>query len=70
MQQLDAIRKVRMSTILCNNVRGLVSVQDDAFHRPSETNHRRGCFTSIPEFDMTPWKDKSNSVDDQEDCNS
>jgi len=65
--QLNAIRKVKLSTILCNNLQGLVSVQVNAFRTPSEKNFRRGCFTSIPELDLSPWKEQSNQLNDQED---
>ena len=64
--QLKAIRKVKLSTILCNNLRGLVSVQVNAFRTPSNKNFRRGCFTSIPQLDLTPWKEQNGRFSDQE----
>ena len=60
--QLDAIKTVTMSTILCNNLKGVVSIQPDAFRTPEfqSSNTRKVC-SSIPKLDLSPWQE-SNSI--------
>jgi len=54
--QLHAIKKVTMSTILCNNLHSIVSIQPKAFHTPEGVNFRRSCCNHIPQLDLSPWK--------------
>ena len=66
--QLNSIKKVTMSTILCNNLKGIVSIQPNAFRTPEYqgSNTRKVC-DSIPKLDLTPWKETLLSQNDQVD---
>lgn len=61
--QLNAIKKVTLATILCNNIKGLVSVQPNAFRTPDSNQNIRKTCQSLPKLDLDPWKE-SNSVRD------
>ena len=60
--QLDAIKKVTMSTILCNNLKGIVSIKPHAFRTPEHqcNNSRRVC-SSMPTLDLTQWQERKNT---------
>ena len=65
--QLRSIKNVTMSTILCNNLKGIVSIQPDAFRTPEyKYNNRRIVCHSIPKLDLTPWKETSLSYDEED----
>lgn len=65
-QQLIAIKKVTLSTILCLNLNspgkpaGLVSIQPDAFHTPdANQNTRKTCSgNAIPKLNLTAWSEE------------
>ena len=61
--QLHAIKQVTMSTVLCNNLHSIVSIQPKAFQTPESNNFRRICWSRIPQLDLSPWKDRYNSND-------
>ena len=55
--QLEAIRKVKMSTVLCSTLKGIVSIQPNAFNIPGVKNKRISCKSSaIGKLDLQPWK--------------
>ena len=53
-KQLNEIRKASLSRILCDNLKGIVSVQTDSFQAGSEFN-RVSC-DRIPGVDLNQWK--------------
>ena len=54
-----AIYRTRMSTILCNNLKGIVSIQKHAFFTASHWwNRRRVCKYEIPKLNLWPWKER------------
>lgn len=57
-RQLHAIKKTSLSTVLCNNLRGIVSIQPRALLGDGPNNKRVSCKGSsrIEELDLTPWK--------------
>ena len=58
--QLEAIRKVKMSTVLCSTLKGIVSIQPNAFNIPDSKNKRTSCKSSvIGKLDLRPWKAKT-----------
>ena len=57
--QLNAIKNVTLSTVLCENLKGLVSVQPDSFHSPGVSSNTRKVCSSIPKLDLNAWKDSS-----------
>jgi len=54
--QLNAIKQVTLATVLCENLKDLVSLQPDAFHSPYKISNTRKVCTSIPKLDLSPWK--------------
>jgi len=57
--QLTAIKKVKMSTVLCENLKSLVSIQPNAFFTPEKNKNIRKVCTSIPKLNLNSWKDNS-----------
>ena len=53
--QLIAIKKVKMSSVLCSTLKGVVSMQPNAFLAGEDKNARRSC-ASVPKLDLRPWK--------------
>ncbi|OWF41499.1 Peroxidase-like protein [Mizuhopecten yessoensis] len=51
--QLNEIKKMTLSSILCTNLH-LVKTQLDSFQMKSDTNQRREC-NSLPTMDLTKW---------------
>ena len=69
--QLAAIRKVTMSTVLCENLNSdlqqdLISIQPSAFYTPSAIgNTRKTCAgAEIPKLDLSPWKQGSTATNE------
>lgn len=58
--QLYQIKNTTMSAILCNNLKGIVSIQKNAFFVASENNQRISC-DRIPKVDLSPWKEHASS---------
>lgn len=63
-QQLQAIKKVTLSTVLCNNLKGIVSIQPSAFHVGDAMNNRRISCSRIPTLDLAPWSEHRVVVGD------
>ncbi len=61
LEQLDEIRKVKLSRILCDNTDDLESMQVFAMVLPDhEINPRVPCKSGVlPRLDLTKWKDAS-----------
>jgi len=58
-RQRLAIFRTRMSTILCNNLKGIVSIQKHAFFTSSgRRNRRRECKYQIPKLNLNPWRER------------
>jgi len=53
-QQLKAIERVTFAKILCNNLKGVVSLQRDVFQSYYAGAERVEC-SSIPDLDLRPW---------------
>ena len=64
--QLQSIKKVTMSTILCNNLKGIVSIQPNAFRTPEFNENARIVCNSIPKVDLTPWEDIQQDYDEED----
>lgn len=65
--QLNAIRKVKMSTVLCNTLKGIVSIQPHAFNIEGSKNKRVSCKSSaIGKLDLEPWKVNTKRGDEPE----
>ena len=60
--QFQAIKKVTLATILCNNVKGIVSIQPDAFRTPEFNSNTRIVCDSIPKLDLNPWREINSVV--------
>eukprot|EP00111_Clytia_hemisphaerica_P023396 TCONS_00068913-protein len=59
--QLHAIKKVSMATVLCNNLKGIVSVQPKALWEATGHNIRKVCFGgAIHQLDLNAWKGAQN----------
>lgn len=56
--QLNAIKKTTLSTVLCNNLKGIVSIQPRALLGDGPSNKRVTCKGSlkIEQLDLTPWE--------------
>ena len=56
--QLHAIKKTSLSTVMCNNLKGIVSIQPRALLGDGPGNKRVACKGSskIKQLDLTPWK--------------
>ncbi|XP_048581153.1 peroxidasin isoform X2 [Nematostella vectensis] len=55
-EQLEEIKKISLSRVMCDNLPGIVSVQRDAFRAPSSSDLRVAC-ARISGIDLTKWKD-------------
>lgn len=54
--QLNTIKNVTMSRILCNNLKGIVSIQQNAFFAGNvDGAKRKGCYL-LPNLDLNQWK--------------
>lgn len=53
--QFQEIRKASMARILCNSLKGIVSIQPKAFHMESPVNKRISC-NRIPKLNLLPWR--------------
>jgi len=64
--QLNALKKTKMSSVLCENLKGLVSIQPNAFFTPKKRSNTRKVCNSIPKLDLSPWKDNSAGDEPEE----
>ena len=55
-RQLKEIRKVTISSLLCNNLKGIVSVQRNAFHIFRQGLDKRIICSSVPQMNLMEWK--------------
>lgn len=61
--QLHQIKHMTMASILCNNLKGIISIQPRAFFVwDTKTNRRISC-ERIPKLDLTHWKERKPSGD-------
>ncbi|MEO0685838.1 MAG: peroxidase family protein, partial [Cyanobacteria bacterium J06649_11] len=67
--QLQSIKNVTMSTILCNNLKGIVSIQPNAFRTPEYMNNARIVCDSIPKLTLTAWQGELEFHDEEESNN-
>ena len=66
--QLHAIKKVSMATVLCNNLKGIVSVQPKALWEATGNNIRKVCFGgAIHQLDLNAWKGEQNDCPEKQD---
>ena len=55
-RQLQELKKVKLSHILCQNLKEIISVQSDAFlTRTGQSAFRKSCASMKP-LDLSPWK--------------
>lgn len=54
--QINEIKKVTLSQVLCDNVNGIVSVQKEAFLAATDDIKRVEC-SQIPRMDLSQWKE-------------
>ena len=54
--QLASIKKMTFSKVFCHNLKGIVSVQREAFKVATPTTPRVSCDT-IPDMDLNLWKE-------------
>ena len=57
--QLNEIKKVKLSKVLCNNLKGIVSIQPDAFFSDEANNFRKSC-ASIQNLNLNSWKENDD----------
>ena len=54
--QLRAIEKVTLASVLCANLKGIVSIQPRALRVPNRRRNRRVDCNRIPKLDLSPWR--------------
>lgn len=54
--QLKEIKRVKLSKVLCNNLKDIVSIQPDAFLADTKGNSRKSC-DSIQNFKLDAWRE-------------
>ena len=54
--QLRAIQKVTMASVLCANLKNIVSIQPKALRVADNRFNRRVSCNRIPKLDLTPWR--------------
>ena len=57
-KQRKSIFKTLMSSVLCDNLKNVVSMQKYAFFVPSGRFNKRVVCDSIPKLDLSPWKEE------------
>ncbi|XP_039256744.2 salivary peroxidase/catechol oxidase-like [Styela clava] len=55
-EQLQEIRKVSLSTLICQNVFGMKTIQPRAMYLPSVSGNERISCNDIPEIDFHAWR--------------
>ena len=58
--QLNEIRKATMARIMCNNLKGIVSIQPRAFKSDKSRNNRRIACERIPKLNLNAWRVRSS----------
>lgn len=60
--QLQAIEKVTLASVLCANLKGIVSIQPRALRVPNRRSNQRVNCNRIPKLDLSPWNFKNKKV--------
>ena len=65
--QLREIKKVTLSSVLCNNLKGIVSIQPHALLAAGKNNLRKSCKggTVVENIDLKYWKSSVESIERQ-----
>jgi len=58
LEQRYSIYQTRMSTILCNNLKDIVSIQKHAFFTANRVWNRRSACEHLPKLNLKPWKER------------
>jgi len=60
--QLRSIKEMSFARVFCNNLKGMVSVQEDVFYAGRSNRVSRVSCDRIPQLDLSPWRQATSTV--------